>query len=698
MEIKWTPWFGVSWKRRFEVFSAFCFIVIILFIELFCVIVFSSIFYYGGTIGKGLCILYLIFIYIDRKADEDCSRGQGYEFLRGWFIWKRFTEYFPLTLVKTVDIPATKNYIFACFPHGVISCGIFGHFVTSTTNFGELFPGIRTKLCTLNYHFFVPIFREIGLGWGMMSAKSSAIKIALTQPNSKDAPCNADGYTSNAPVLVVGGARESLNARPGIYKLVLKNRKGFIKISIVTGAPIVPIFSFNEVEVYDQVSNEPGTKFRKFQDFVKKHTGIAPIIFFGRGFLQYSFGLTPRRRPIFTVIGAPIEPVKNSNPSMLNLQIMLEKTSTWYSKHVKLADELKKNVIALLYKPEFKESIKSGLEVFSTFIWSNMVLYWELSCIILYFFLFLKGGVIGKMICIWYATHMYVDRKAPENGGRGQGYESIRTWRWFHYFTNFFPVSIVKTVDLPPTKNYLFAVFPHGVISVGVFCNFCTSTTNFRKLFPGIRSKVCTLNYHFFIPFYREIVLAWGMMSVNYKSIMNGLSKSNNKHAVCNYDGYTSNAIVLIVGGAQEALNARPGDYRLVLKKRKGFVKIAIQSGASLVPVFSFGEIDILKQPSNEPGTKLRKFQDFVKKVTGIAPVIFYGRGFFSERSFGFLPYRRPITTVVGAPIEVLKNSNPTHEEIDDIHGKYMEALAKLFNDHKDKYVKNADNVKLIIE
>lgn len=33
-----------------------------------------------------------------------------------------------------------------------------------------------------------------------------------------------------------------------------------------------------------------------------------------------------------------------------------------------------------------------------------------------------------------------------------------------------------------------------------------------------------------------------------------------------------------MVGGAQEALNARPGVYKLVLKKRKGFVKIAIES------------------------------------------------------------------------------------------------------------------------
>ena len=39
------------------------------------------------------------------------------------------------------------------------------------------------------------------------------------------------------------------------------------------------------------------------------------------------------------------------------------------------------------------------------------------------------------------------------------------------------------------------------------------------------------------------------------------------------------NAVVLVVGGAEESLEARPGAYRLTLRNRKGFVKLAIKSG-----------------------------------------------------------------------------------------------------------------------
>lgn len=39
------------------------------------------------------------------------------------------------------------------------------------------------------------------------------------------------------------------------------------------------------------------------------------------------------------------------------------------------------------------------------------------------------------------------------------------------------------------------------------------------------------------------------------------------------------NLLAIIVGGAQEALDARPGSFTLMLKNRKGFVRLAIQNG-----------------------------------------------------------------------------------------------------------------------
>lgn len=123
-----------------------------------------------------------------------------------------------------------------------------------------------------------------------------------------------------------------------------------------------------------------------------------------------------------------------------------------------------------------------------------------------------------------------------------------------------------------------------------------------------------------------------------------------------------------------------------MLKDRKGFIKLAIQTGAALVPVFSFGENDIYDQFS---GTKIRKFQSIFKKFTGIVPPIVVGHG--------LVPRQVPITTVVGSIIEVTKNDSPTDREINDLHKKFVSSLKDLFDDHKEKYTK-FPNVKLIIE
>lgn len=198
-------------------------------------------------------------------------------------------------------------------------------------------------------------------------------------------------------------------------------------------------------------------------------------------------------------------------------------------------------------------------------------------------------------------------------------------------------------------------------------------------------------------PIFRELAMGFGMASVSARSITTLLTQSNDKDHPSNNDGYTSNAAMLLVGGAQEAIHARPGNYTLVLKERKGFVKIALRTGAPLVPVFSFGEVELFNQVPNPPGSKLRRLQEGFKRITGVAPIMVNGRGLF-QYSFGLVPRRRPLTTVVGAPIVTEKRENPTDQEVDALHQKFCDALTNLFETHKTKYLENADNLKLVLE
>ena len=75
-----------------------------------------------------------------------------------------------------------------------------------------------------------------------------------------------------------------------------------------------------------------------------------------------------------------------------------------------------------------------------------------------------------------------------------------------------------------------------------------------------------------------------GVASVSKQACANILSKGPGE------------AITIVIGGAAESLSAHPGTADLTLKKRFGFIKMAIREGADLVPVFSFGENDVSKQ------------------------------------------------------------------------------------------------------
>jgi 2-acylglycerol O-acyltransferase 2 len=75
----------------------------------------------------------------------------------------------------------------------------------------------------------------------------------------------------------------------------------------------------------------------------------------------------------------------------------------------------------------------------------------------------------------------------------------MRTCRWM---AGYFPIRLHKTVDLPADKSYIFGYHPHGIISLGAFCNFSTDATDFSGLFPGINLRLLTLTPNFRIPFY----------------------------------------------------------------------------------------------------------------------------------------------------------------------------------------------------
>jgi hypothetical protein len=253
-------------------------------------------------------------------------------------------------------------------------------------------------------------------------------------------------------------------------------------------------------------------------------------------------------------------------------------------------------------------------------------------------------------------------------------------WKWMG---DYFPLNLVKTAELPPNVPYIFGYHPHGIISLGACTAFATEAGDFERKFPGINLRVLTLAMNFRMPFLNILLTSLGVCSASKRSCNAVLGRG------------PGNAICLVLGGARESLDAHPGaPPRLTLKNRKGFCKIALRQGASLVPCFCFGETDLYQQARNPRGSLLRRVQRRMQKLMGFALPLFKGRGVFNY-VFGFLPKRIPLHVVVGAPIPAVQGQpgkivqEPTQRQIDELHERYCTALTALYDNKKERYAPN---------
>ncbi|XP_071951810.1 2-acylglycerol O-acyltransferase 2-B-like [Antedon mediterranea] len=300
-------------------------------IETFVVAIYCVLFLFGGfgflflsfylwwTSYWWLSALYYSWMYYDWNSSME--GGRRWEFVMKWPMWHYMANFYPMKLHKTAELDIDNNYLMGFHPHGVMSHGAWVHFGTEGTNFSGLFPGIRRTLLTLRGHFYFPVIRELLLMHAICDVSRTSLDFILGKSGK-----------GNAAVIVIGGAIESLNARPNLHKLYLEKRRGFVKKAIVHGAHLVPMYSFGETDVYDQVENPEGSFLRKFQRFLTNMFGFAPPVFHGRGIFNYMFGIIPYRRPINTVVGKPIPVKQNPCPTEKEISKLHEEYKTQLEK------------------------------------------------------------------------------------------------------------------------------------------------------------------------------------------------------------------------------------------------------------------------------------------------------------------------------------------------------------------------------
>jgi len=240
-------------------------------------------------------------------------------------------------------------------------------------------------------------------------------------------------------------------------------------------------------------------------------------------------------------------------------------------------------------------------------------------------------------------------------------WNALKEFPLFHVIFEYFPMVLIKTSTLDSNKQYIFGYHPHGTYSFGLFCSCFPKISGWDKSFPGIKCVIAVANSLLCIPILCTIFGWLGFLPASKSSIEYALN-----------EGYS---IVLVPGGIAEMIEGSTIDKEFVfLHERKGFIRLAITKGLELVPIYGFGENDTFIRYKF-----WKKFRSLLSRKLRITIQLFRGRW------FTLVPFNNPINVVVGTPIKVFQNSNPSEEEVDQVLKAYIEGLQKLFEEHKHK-------------
>ena len=248
--------------------------------------------------------------------------------------------------------------------------------------------------------------------------------------------------------------------------------------------------------------------------------------------------------------------------------------------------------------------------------------------------------------------------------------ESWMSWLVVKYFS----FKFISECEYDPSNRHIYVAPPHGVFPYGNVLAIQIWRARFGFPFRGLASSAALR-----IPIFKQVLRSIGVVDAS----------RHVAHKALVEDG----SIGISTGGVAEVFETNQDDECVLLKERIGMIKLAIRTGAELVPCYLFGNTKLLDCWSGEYlPFHVKSFIEWLSRKAGFAIILIYGRWGLA------IPYRRPVLGVAGRGIQTkhIQCDEPTMEQIEEIQGKLIIEMERIFNTYKHLY--GWDDKKLVIK
>lgn len=208
-------------------------------------------------------------------------------------------------------------------------------------------------------------------------------------------------------------------------------------------------------------------------------------------------------------------------------------------------------------------------------------------------------------------------------------------------------------------KRFIFCAHPHGVFSFVGVCAAVSAVISPNGLYSqsAFRVPTAAASVIGMTPILRTVLGVFGFIDASNAVLTKFLLSG-------------AGSLLIYVGGIVELFSSSPKREAVYLRKRKGFVKLALKTGTDLVPVYMFGNTTVLSVLTNWP-------LPAISRTAGVTLTFFWGR-------FGLpMPKKVRLTYARGRPLGLPHITNPTQEDVDKWHAEYCKQLVALFDKYK---------------